>query len=308
MLLRLQILAVTMIWLVPAHSSVIVLDATGKGNYLTIADAISNSIANDTIYVVGSGASYGNIALSSPRTILGNGYFGQSLGYSPEATFGTITINSGAGASVLIGLSIGSITFNNGDVSFISCAFSGSTTIGAAISNVSIAKSYFSSTLNIQGSSITVKNSILNYPSAGNSLTVSAGASLTLSYNTFYDGNLTLESSTVDNCIVNSTRVSQTVSVIVDGIAGNKLDAEANLLFNGSSGNDTQFQLQGGSPALVSSQDSAESGAFGFPLGQSEEAYTLFGLPSIPKITSLEHGASATTSSNLTIRIQATTN
>ncbi len=291
-----------------ATADVVVLDGSGLGDHTTFADAVTGSVAADTIYVVGYGGGYGNVSLSSPRTVIGNGYFGQSLGYHNPATFGTITLNSGATGSVFIGLTIGSVSFNEGNIDFISCHLTGSTTIGSALANIAFNKCYFTSVLNIQNSTTTVGNSIFNYGSAGNALTVNAAATPTLSYVTFYDGNLSLGLATANNCLVNSTRVTGAGSVVVDGVSGNKVDTEANLVFQGTSGGDDQFQLDVGSSALTSSQDGTESGAFGFPIGLPENAYVLSGLPDIPKIRSLEHQSESNASSPLLIRIQADAN
>lgn len=291
-----------------SYAGVVVLDQNGQGDYTTFADAFNNTATGDSIYVVGNSTSYGNATLNSPRTVIGNGYFGQSLGYHTSSTFGTITLSAGAATSNFIGLSINSITFNESNVSFISCYFFGSSSIGASISNIIYQKCYFTSTLSIQGNGVAIENSIFNFVGGGNALTVSGGVEAQLSYNTFYDGNLSLDTAIVSNCIVNTSKVTQSPSIIIDSQFGNKVDTEANLLFEATQSNDRFFQLQAGSSALTSSDIAAESGAFGFPSGQPEFSYVLSGLPDIPRLTGLEFGSSANSSSNLTIRVQATSN
>lgn len=290
------------------YADVVVVDVSGLGDYTLVSDAITNTATGDTIYIVGSGASYGNVSLSSERTFIGNGYYGQSTGYSPSSRLGTITLNAGAANSIFSNLEIGAISFNESNVSFDACLVGGSFTVGSSISNISFSRCLFSSTINIQSASVSFSNSIFYYPSAGNGITVSGGVGATFDYCTFFDGNVILDASTVSNSVVNSSRVGQTPTVVSDGVDGNKVDSEANLLFETSLGADAYFQLQSGSPGKTSSQTGAESGAFGFPIGQPEEAYTLSGLPVIPKITGLEFESSSNSSSNLTIRIQATSN
>lgn len=290
------------------YANVVVVDASGLGDYTLVSDAITNTTTGDTIYIVGSGASYGNVILSTERTFIGNGYYGQSTGYSPSSQLGTITLNAGAANSIFSNLEIGSISFNENTISFDACLVNGSIFIGSSISNISFSRCLFSSTINIQSASVSFSNSIFNYPSAGNGITISGGVGATFDYCTFFDGNVSLDASTVNNSIVNSNRVGQTPTVVTDGVGGNKVDTEANLLFEISLGADMYFQLQSGSSAETSSQTGAESGAFGFPTGQPEDAYILSGLPAIPKVTGLEFESSSNSSSNLSIRIQATSN
>ncbi|MEQ9466758.1 MAG: hypothetical protein RLN88_05060 [Ekhidna sp.] len=289
-------------------ANVVVLDAAGHGDYATMSDAIANSGTGDTIYVVGSAASYGNFTLSTERTFIGNGYYGQSIGYSSSSSLGNITLNPGAANSVFSNLEIGTITFNESNITFDACIIGGSFTIGSSISNISYSRCLFTSPIYVQSSSVSFSNSIFNYASSGNGVTVSGGSSPAFDYCTFFDGNISFDASIVSNSVVNSSRVGQTPVVVTDGVSGNKVDTEANLLFETSLGNDGYFQLQSGSPGKTSSQTGAESGAFGYPTGQPENAYLLSGLPAIPKITALEFESSSNSSSNLSIRIQATTN
>lgn len=288
-------------------ASVIVVDLNGQGDYTSISDAITNSVSGDTIYVVGASASYGNFSLSTPRTFIGNGYYGQSLGYSSASTLGNITLNAGASTSVFSNVEIGNITFNESNISFDACRINGSFTIGSGISNVSFSKCLFTSTMNIQSASVSFENSIFNYPGAGNMITVPT-VGIAFDYCTFYDGNLSLNASTINNSVINTTRVIQSPVIATDGSAGNKVDSEANILFETSMGNDAFFQLQVGSPGKISSLEATESGAFGFPSGQPEDVYRLSGLPLIPRIASLEYGTAGTTGSGISIRIQATSN
>ncbi len=289
-----------------ASAAVIVVDANGNGDFLTITDGVAGSSTNDTIYVVGNGSSYGNFSLSSPRTFIGNGYFGQATGIGPSSQLGNVTLNTGATGTVFIGLQLGTLTFNENGITFRSCYLTGTSTIGSSISVIAIRQCFFSAQFTIQGTA-DISQSIFNYTSSGNVLTLSGGT-LTMDYNTFYDGNLSIATATVSNCIVNSTRVSQISGTIIDGISGNKVDTETNLAFEGSSSADGQFELTGSSSALTSSDIGAASGAFGFPTGQPELAYRLSGLPEIPRITQLEYNSTTTPSSNLTIRLQAETN
>lgn len=287
-----------------SFAGVVVLDQNGQGDYTTFTDAFSNTSTGDTIYVVGSSSSYGNISLSSSRTIIGNGYFGQSLGYHASSTVGNVTISAGAANSVFIGIVAGVVTYSDSNILFVSCHLSSSSTIGASITNVSFEKCYFTAPLTVQGNGISISNSIFNYAVNANVLTVSGGVEAALSYNTFYDGNLSLDTAIVNNCIVNTTKVTQVFPVIIEGEFGNKVDTEANLLFEAPLVND-EFFPSISSPALTSSEEGGESGAFGFPPAQPELAYTLSGLPPLPLLENLDYSAASNSSGGLDVRIQA---
>lgn len=304
--MRVLLLTLHCLLVMGASATVIVVDANGNGDFSTISDGVTGSTANDTLYLVGNGASYGNFSLASPRTIIGNGYFGQATGINPSSRLGNITLSTGATGSVFISLELGTITFSDNNITFKSCYFTGSSTVGSSIAGIQIKQSLFTSPFTIQGV-VEISQSIFNYSSSGNVLSLSGGT-LTMSYNTFYDGNLSIATATVSNCIVNSSRVSQVSGTIIDGVSGNKVDTETNLAFEGSSGADGQFTLTGSSSALTSSDINAASGAFGFPSGQPELAYRMRGLPEVPRITQLEFNSTTTPSSNLIIRLQAETN
>lgn len=289
-----------------ALATIFVVDSQGNGDFISITDGISGSTSQDTLYIVSYGASYGNVSLSSPRTFIGNGYFGQATGFNASSRLGNVTVNSGSTGSVFIGLEIGTVTFNDSNITFQSCQFTGATTVSSLVSGIVFRQSYFVSTLTIQGGA-DIRQSIFNYASFGNALSLSGGGSLTLDYNTFYDGNLSIATATASNCIVNSTRVTQVSGTIVDGVSGHKVDTETNLSFETSLGSDRQFTLQGESTALSSSDINAESGAFGFPSGQSQSAYRTGGLPEIPRITQLEYNSITSPGSGLIIRLQAET-
>lgn len=289
-------------------AATVIVNASGQGDYLTVADGISNTVSGDTIYIVGSSSSYGNVTISSPRVLLGNGYYGQATGYHPSSTLGTITLSVGSSGTVLTNLQTGSIVFNDNNLTINSCLVSGPITISSALSGLSFEKCIFTSTFSNSASSIAVTNSIFNSSGSGSTVFVSGAGSITFDYCTFYDGNHSIATGTATNCVLNSTRVSQSPAMISDGVSGNAVDSEANLLFQSTFSQDQVFQFQGGSPALTASNEGAEAGAYGFPSGFSENAYVISGLPNIPKVTSLDQESSSNTSSNLSIRIQATNN
>lgn len=287
------------------QATVVVVDMNGNGDYADIPSAITNSTSGDTIYVVGSPASYGNFTLSSPRTIMGNGYYGQSTGYSPSSKVGTVTLGPGSATSVLSNLETGTITFSDNNLTVRSCLIAGPISITSTITGVTFERCLFTSSFSNNAATATVANSIFNSTLGGSTVSVSGSGSVDFTYCTFYDGNQAISASTAANCIVNATRVSQSPALLADGVNGNVVETEANLLFESALPQDQFYQLAGGSPGLTGSTEGTESGAFGFPTGQPEDAYILSGLPQIPIITELTHGSSANTSSNLSIRIQA---
>lgn len=289
-------------------AATVIVNASGQGDYLTVADGISNTAAGDTIYIVGSSSSYGNVTISTPRIILGNGYYGQSTGYHPSSTLGTVTLSAGSSGTVLTNLQTGTIVFSDNNLTINSCLVSGSISISSALSGLSFEKCIFTSTLSNSASSIAVTNSIFNSTGSGSTIFISGSGSITFDYCTFYDGNHSIATGTATNCVLNSTRVIQSPVVMTNGVSGNVVDTEANLLFESTLSQDQAFQFQGGSPALTASSEGTEAGAFGFPSGFPENVYVFSGLPNIPKVTSLGHESSSNSSSSLSIRIQANNN
>jgi hypothetical protein len=66
-----------------AHAGIITVSnhSNSPGNYIKLQDAIDAAVPGDTIYVTGSGSSYGNISINKKLTLIG-------AGYNPNNQFG----------------------------------------------------------------------------------------------------------------------------------------------------------------------------------------------------------------------------
>jgi hypothetical protein len=274
-----------------------------KADFATISAAVSGSLQDDTIYVEGTGQTYGNLTLSSPRTIIGQGFFGGSTGVSGESVFGSVTINSGAEGARFVSLRIASVNVNV-PADFQRCFFSSSVTMSAVSAN--FIQCYLTSVVTLAPSSdgAVFNNCLFNYAGAGLGLS-DVGVNTVFDQCSFYDGNLSLGSATYSNSIMNTTKVIVTGGQ--DGL-GNALDTEVNLGFPANASTDAELQLPPGSVALTGSVEGDEAGAFGFPSSAPENIYRLSGVPPIPAILSIESASASKRASDLTITVQAKTN
>jgi hypothetical protein len=286
-------------------AGILVVDAKGYGDYLTVADGISNSLSGDTIYIVSSSGTYGNVTLSTPRTIIGNGYFGQSSGHMPASTIGTLTLSPGSAGSVIAHLEMGALTISDNNLTIRSCLIAGAISTSVAVTGISIDQSLITSSFTNTAATVSFSNTIFSSTLGSFTVSVTGSGSAQFSYCTFFDGNHNLVTATASNCVLNTTRVTQSNAIVVDGVSGNVEDTEVNLDFETALANDLFYQLGAGSTALNSSTEGTASGAFGSPSAQPELAYVPSGIPSIPQVKLIYSEPSSNNVSNLSIRIQA---
>jgi len=132
-------------------------------DFLSLAGAIANANVMDghIIYVEPSSTSYGNVTnFNKSLTIIGNGYLlDQNTGLQENeesSNFGFIRLNAGSEGTRLVGLVIGTLEFSTNlatptDITIEKCRFTQNAAITNnastpfTLSNISIKKSYFSS-------------------------------------------------------------------------------------------------------------------------------------------------------------------
>lgn len=274
-------------------------------DFSTLTAAIAGSIAEDTIYLDGTGVSYGNLTLTSPRAFVGNGYFGQESGYGQSAILGSVSIQAGAANSSFTGLTLGAVTINDISIGISRCYITGTLTLNSEASY--IGQCYLTGAVSVQatGANSVFDHCIFNY-SVNGTVYTDLGTGTTIDYVTFFKGNLSLGTATYSNSIINQTKVT-TVTGGSDG-GGNISDTETNLTFPSVPSTDASFQLTTGSTALTSSLEGSESGAFGFSTGFEDDVYRLFGTPPIPVITDVRAASSGKEGSNLSITVEAKSN
>ena len=276
-----------------------------SADFTTIAAAVTGSVDGDTLYIDGTGSTYGSLTLSAPRVIIGNGYFGQESGYGQSAVLGTVTIQASATNSQLIGLTLGSVSVSASSVILQRCYITSTQTLNA--DGIVVKQCYIAGFVNIQSTNTNAvfDHCIFNYSTTGTILT-DLGTGTFIDFNTFYKGNLSLGTATYSNCIFNQTKVASLTGGTDAG--GNISDTETNLTFPATAATDDELQLTAGSSALTTSLEAGESGAFGFLSGSENSVYRLSGIPPIPIISSIQAASTSKEGSNLSITIEAKTN
>ncbi len=286
--------------------------------YIIWADAYAASSMGDTIYIVGSNISHGNITINKPLTIIGPGYF---LDENIEtqvnkngAEFGNITLASGSDNSSISGLKlltgrviniksgVNNIAIKNSNIFRFTIGDAG----GGISDNIQIMKCYFSNSSNgidFFTSSIVTNlsfyNNIFNCP-----ISIPNGSSGIFSHNLLLSNTFSLGSSSsfeiVNNIYLNDDDNGLTIQALPDaavhhnisksavfGSENNNIIAVESLLFIGASNasTDGQYQLAVNSPAKGAGYNGTDIGPFGGPI-----PYRLSGLPNLPNIYELSTG------------------
>lgn len=100
-----------------SHATVLVVDNNGNapsGVYTSIATAISNASAGDTLLITPSSSTYGNASISLPLVLIGVG-FNPDMEIPFTGKLGLVTVNTPASGTRIIGLEITNrITLGNG--------------------------------------------------------------------------------------------------------------------------------------------------------------------------------------------------
>ena len=101
--------------------------------YTDLQAAISASFAGDTIFVVGSETSYGNITITDELYIFGTGH-NPDPALARRAELGTVTFTQYSGGSVLSGFRTGYITVESGadDIEISNCWITGLSLLGGS--------------------------------------------------------------------------------------------------------------------------------------------------------------------------------
>ena len=154
-------LLVVLFYLLPAHATIITVDngANSGGQYTDIQMAVDNASAGDTIHVIGSNTSYGNLTLNKRLTLIGAGYnpptqFGLNSQLT-SITLSQISPGTSAAGSKITGFKINSITW----------------TFNAVLDNITIERCEVTSSIamaNANSSGWVIQHNILWSVSIGN--------------------------------------------------------------------------------------------------------------------------------------------
>ena len=300
-----------------------------NANFNSWTTAYNGTIAGDTIFVEGSSTSYGDITLTSPRTIIGPGYF---LSQNPQtqklfltASFGNINLNPGCMGSLITGLDVtGNVYINCGSISVVknrinNIQFASNST--SNMSNFLICQNYIYGSIGDGNGNITKYNIIIsnNIITSSGSCTFCIGGSCsgTFTNNLITAGQSYQSAITVYNFVL-------TNNIIYQGVVSGSNNAYANNIFNGtqiaagnnnqlnvsmttvfvSSGStDGQWQLKTGSPAIGAGINGIDCGPF-----SGDQPYVLSGIPAGPSIYQINTTSNTgTTNGGLNVNVKAVT-
>lgn len=145
---------------------------SAPAQYSTVSAAITAASVGDTLYLLGSNTSYGDITIPKRLTIIGAGYDVVGTDYNLPTTLGYVTLDSTLSGPIdgvtLIGLSIYTISYASSDLGYID--------------NVTIKRCKIGGYVYISGGNWSIVNNILNYVNIGNF------TNLFIANNVFYQG------------------------------------------------------------------------------------------------------------------------
>lgn len=292
-------------------------------NFITASNAAAD---NDTLYMESSVTSYGNITLTKPLVIIGPGYFltenPQTQANLNSAKLGTVIFNSTSAGSVILGMEItGQVTIISSNISIRHCRVASSIRINStsSISNILLSQCFITGNINNLTGSAQVTNVLISncYLGSGeiyfpvsysgvisnNILRSTTGFypdgilnvfNFNIINNIIYNGDVILNNSTVYNNLCNATQIPL--------INNNQQNIDMTQVFVGSTGNSTdgQYQLAGGSPAIVAGLEGVDCGFFG-----GNTPYVLSGLPPVPAIYEVILPATGTNLNGININLKS---
>lgn len=299
-----------------------------NNTFKTFSEVFDASSVNDTIYVIGSVHQYYDMTLDEPRVIIGPGYFleenTETNSNKLEAVFDDIIFNSGSEGSKIEGIScshssnseiyvyVSSVTIEN---CFVYDYIYVDEYSEANIENLTVKGCYFKDyseraitySSNYYG---VLVNCVLSNNIVHGSVELPNGSNGVIMNNLFLHDEFkpgTSSSFEIHNNILLSddpgsvemqplpdAAVSHNISVssLFGAENSNQEYVTVSNLFVGAEGysTDGQYQLkEGENPAIAAANDGGDIGPFGGP-----EAYSLSGLPDIPRIYELSTGGFVT--------------
>ncbi len=287
-----------------AHSTVLRVNNTPAITvpYASFQAAYDVAVNGDTIYLEGSGYSYGSLTLYKSLVIIGPGYF---LNQNPEtqaniASAGIYSLNlrTGSSGTKIAGLDISSITNNDQtvlqNIVFMRNRISnsmynpyGTSPSSAYYSNFVFEQNFVDGSLSGRFENAVFRNNVfiggVTINSLNNSVAffnnVVGNANITMAPQC--SNNIIYGSCTFTNCTLNNNVCSATQ---VPAGNGNQQNVDMNNVFvcysscTGYS-SDARYQLKAGSPAIGAGSNSEDCGVFG-----GVDPYVLSGMPPIPAI------------------------
>ena len=268
--------------------------------YATFQAAYNVAVSGDTIYLEGSGFTYGTLTINKNVTVIGPGYF---LSQNPEtqanlnpAMADAVYLGNGCSGAKIMGLDVGSIYHNDWSTNLQNIVIRRNRITSQMLVNYS--NSYFTNLLfeqNFVSGSATgryentvFRNNVIsggvnvysNYNSISFINNIAGNATITnapqCANNIFYGATCSFTNCLLSNNICSATQVPSG--------NGNQLSVDMNSVFvcfttcTGFSA-DGRYQLKAGSPAIGAGSNGEDCGIFG-----GTDPYVLSGIPAIPAI------------------------
>ncbi len=275
----------------------------------TACDAAS-TLSGDTIHVEPSASGYGNINITKPLVVIGNGFFLTEdtilQANTNVSSFGYIAVSSGGAGTVVQGCYMSSFYFQTNNIFIRRNYIGGYVYIYAGSNNCTILDNYIAGGVSEQSgpvSSLNISNNIFNSCNISLNPDFTTG---TFENNTCVNGGLNVYNFQVDNNIFYNTGFTPNNCVYFNNIGnstqfgtanGNQQNVTmVNNVFVAAGTTDGQFVLKGGSPAIGAGYGGVDCGASGGP-----NPYKLAGIPNVPTIYKLTVPPTGTTNINVTI-------
>ncbi|MCH7574690.1 MAG: hypothetical protein IIA59_06130 [Candidatus Marinimicrobia bacterium] len=328
---KLFTLAALLLAAAPASAKIWRVDnnAGNEADYTTLQMAHDSSAAGDTLYIAGSGTSYGSLTMTKQLIIFGPGYFlGENL--LAQATFtsaftGGITINAGSEGSLLEGIQvINVITINANNITVKRCLVKTTAgvaliRIGSGVSNIVITQCYVQNSsgacclnrgIELLGnnSNVIITNSYMQGNGVGHYSILGTTTSVLQLRQNVLGGNILLYNSDIRNNILEDGTFSGTGNTILNNIGnstqfgtsnGNQENVDMATVFDSTGTTDGQWQLITGSPAIGAADDGGDIGMYG-----GAEPYVLSGVPHLPSISFLKVPTTGSKALGLPVQIK----
>lgn len=307
---------------------------TGLNVYSTVSAAHDAAAANDILVIEPSGTSYGDVTLTKPLKIYGNGYF---LNVNTElkaernsSTLGKVYFNTGSGGSEIYGLSAELVAvLGVSNIKIVRCYIligytslftrNITSTTETNVSNIQIIGNYLLGITNHQiASGYTVSNVLItnNIITAHLQMSNTGFQNIVVKNNTLLStsGAINIINGIFENNLVRNTPVFSNVTYSYNissansfsGGIGNQNNYDVPTQFIGTGAgisDDEQYQLKPTSPLKTAGAGGTEVGAYG-----GTTPYVVSGIAHIPSITNMINTATGSNTTPVQVTISVKSN
>lgn len=306
------------------------ISVSGTNVYSTFAAAHTAAAANDIIIIEPSSISYGDITITKPLKIYGNGYYLNSTQKADTRTsiLGTVDFNTGSGGSEMYGMvanivliyGVSNITVsrNNINGAYLYTQNKANTT-NTNVTNILINRNTMNPITASPTAGFTISNVLVNNNNMGN-----VGASSDPGIQSWVVRNNTFGSSTSSLALVNSvlennffvaggtapslTNVTSSYNISTGSSFPAGIGNESNYDIVTDppwlgSANDAAYQIKPGDPLKTKGSGGIEVGAYG-----GTTPYIVSGIPAIPSITSFVNTATGDATNPVKVTISVKSN